>query len=125
MVRDDWDQLTDEQKHQTQVKLPMIPQYNKVRFRNTCDMLRIFVVWTYELQMIADTPGDPYQEEAQESLLSTDDQDFVAAMHKVASHNITYIKHFEQQSQYQVCKTEIFTKKTEIFCSLALQSTFT
>ena len=68
--------------------------------------------------MIADTPGDPYQEEAQESLLSTDDQDFVAAMHKVASHNITYIKHFEQQSQYQVCKTEIFTKKKRRYFAL-------
>lgn len=102
-MRDDWDDLTDDQKYQTPVKLPMIPQINKVRFRNTCDRLRIFLAWTYELQMIAETPGDPNQAEAQETLLSKEDQDFLVAMHKVASHNIIYIKHFEQQSQYQVC----------------------
>ena len=102
----------------------MIPQYNKVRFRNTCDRLRIFLAWTYELQMIAETPEHPDQADAQDCLLSKDDQDFLVAMHKVASHNIIYIKHFEQQSQYQVCETEIFTKKRRFFDSLALQSTF-
>ena len=102
MVRDDWDSLTEEQKNVTKVKLPMIPKFNSVRFRNTCDRLRIFLAWTYEIQMIAETPGHPDQLRAENSLLSKDDQDFLLAMNEVASHNMTYLRHFETQARYQV-----------------------
>ena len=61
LIRDDWDTLNDEERHNIQVKLPMIPQQNKVRFRNTCDRLRIFLAWTYELQIIAETPENKYR----------------------------------------------------------------
>ena len=108
MVRDDWDSLNDSERHNTIVKLPMIPQLNKVRFRNTCDRFRIFLAWTYELQIIAETEGDPNQEEAKESLLSKDDQDFLLAINKITSHNIMFIKHFETQSRYQVCNGHLF-----------------
>ena len=104
MINDKWDTLTDQQRLEATIKLPSIPKENPVRFRNKYDRLRPFLAWQYELEAISETPGHPDRSLAEKYMLNEQDMMFLKALITILKHNMTYLKHFEQQCRYQVSK---------------------